>query len=150
MRIGQRSIGPGAPVFVVAELSANHNQDFAQAIKLVRAAHDAGADAIKLQTYRPETITIDVESPLFRIDAGTSWDGRTLFSLYEEAQTPWDWHEPLAHEARRLGLEFFSSPFDRSAAAFLKEIDVPAYKIASFEIVDLGLIRLISPRPENR
>ena len=142
MYIGSRPVGSDAPVFVVAELSANHNQDFRRAVELVRAAHTAGADAIKIQTYRPETITLDVDAPRFRIGSGTTWDGRTLYSLYEEAQTPWEWHEPLMQEASALGMEFFSSPFDPSAVAYLHSMNVPAFKIASAEIVDLGLIRL--------
>jgi pseudaminic acid synthase len=144
MHIGSRPVGAGAPVLIVAELSANHNQDLGRAVKLVRAAHEAGADAIKIQTYRPDTITLKVDAPPFRIDAGTAWDGRTLFSLYAEAQTPWEWHEPLAQEAASLGMEFFSSPFDPSAVAFLESMQVPAFKIASAEIVDVGLIRLVA------
>ena len=142
MHIGSRAVGAGAPVLIVAELSANHKQDLGRAVTLVRAAHEAGADAIKIQTYRPDTITIDVDAPPFRIAAGTTWDGRTLFSLYAEAQTPWEWHEPLAKEAASLGMEFFSSPFDPSAVEFLESMQVPALKIASPEIVDVGLIRL--------
>jgi N-acetylneuraminate synthase len=110
----------------------------------VRAAADAGVDAIKLQTYRPDTITLDHDSEPFRISAGTVWDGRNLYQLYEEAQTPWEWHEPIRDEAVRQGLTWFSSPFDLSAVDFLETLDPPAYKIASFEIVDIGLIQRVA------
>ena len=142
MQIGSRSIGPGQPVFVIAELSANHAQNIDRARKLVHAAASAGADAVKLQTYTPETITMDADTEYFRIDSGTVWDGRTLHSLYVDANTPWEWHDELKAEATGLGMELFSSPFDASAVEFLESLGVPAYKIASFEIVDLGLIRL--------
>lgn len=141
MLIGSRRIGPGQPTFIVAELSANHNHDFDQAIKIIRAAKEAGADAIKLQTYTPDTITMGSNREEFRIAAGTVWDGRTLHELYSEAHTPWEWQPKLKRAANDLGLELFSSPFDFSAVDFLEEMQVPAYKVASFEIVDIPLIR---------
>jgi len=127
--------------FVIAELSANHAGSVENALAIVRAAAESGADAIKLQTYRPDTITIEHGGPLFRVGSGTVWDGRTLFDLYAEAHTPWEWHAALRDEALRCGMTWFSSPFDESAVDFLESLDAPAYKIASFEIVDVGLIR---------
>lgn len=142
MNIGGRPIAGHPPrTFVIAELSANHAGSLDTAIAIVRSAAEAGADSIKLQTYRPDTITIDHDGPLFRVDSGTVWDGRTLYDLYEEAHTPWEWHTALRDEAIRLGMTWFSSPFDDTAVDFLESLDIPAYKIASFEIVDLGLIR---------
>lgn len=140
MEIQGRPIGAGTPTYVVAELSANHQGSLENAIGLVKAAADAGVDAVKLQTYTADTITLDVDRPEFRIGSGTVWDGRTLHDLYAEAATPWEWHEPLQRAARDAGLHFFSSPFDPTAVAFLRDLGVPAYKIASFEIIDLGLI----------
>lgn len=139
--IGRRKVGPGHPVYMVAEISANHHQSFDEAERLVRAAKDAGADAVKLQTYTSETLTIDCDKPEFQISDGTAWASRSMHDLYDEACTPWEWHEPLAHLAAQLGIEFFSSPFDATAVDFLEEMDVPCFKIASFEIVDLELIR---------
>lgn len=140
MRIGNRELGPGTPVYIVAELSANHNQSFERAVQIVHAAKNAGADAIKLQTYTPDTITIKSDRESFRIKGDTLWDGRTLHDLYGDASTPWEWHEPLQRLASELGLDFFSSPFDHSAIDFLEQLKVPAYKIASPEIVDLPLV----------
>lgn len=144
MKIADRRVGDGAPAYVVAELSANHQQRFETAEALVDAAAAAGADAVKLQTYTADTITIDADSAEFRIDSGTVWDGRTLHQLYREAYTPWEWHEPLQRRAAELGLHFFSSPFDETAVAFLLQLDVPAFKIASFELVDVGLIARVA------
>lgn len=141
MKIGGRDISPGAPVYVVAELSANHNGSLDDALRLVDASAQAGADAVKLQTYTPDTITIKSDREEFRISAGTVWDGRTLHSLYAQAYTPWEWHAPIRDAAIGLGMHFFSSPFDDTAVDFLETLDPPAFKIASFEIVDLGLIR---------
>ena len=137
--IRDRVIGDNEPVFVVAELSANHNQDYGRAEELVRAAVEAGADAVKLQTYTPDTLTIDCDAEPFRIK-GTIWNGRTLYDLYQEAYTPWEWQPKLMDLATSMGISMFSSPFDATAVDFLEEIGVPAYKVASFEIVDLPLI----------
>jgi N-acetylneuraminate synthase len=140
---GQR-IGSGHPVYVIAEMSANHNQDFDQAVKVIKAAKGAGADAVKLQTYTPDTITIDCDKEYFRIGEGTIWEGRSLYSLYGEAYTPWNWQPRLKEIASDLGLDLFSTPFDETAVDFLEEIDVLVYKIASFELVDLPLITEIA------
>ena len=140
MQIGNRHIGSGNPVYIVAELSANHNQSFERAVQIVHAAKDAGADAIKLQTYTPDMITLRSDRDIFRIKGGTLWDGRTLHDLYADASTPWDWHPRLQKIAAEVGLDFFSSPFDSSAVDFLETLNVPAYKIASPEIVDLPLV----------
>jgi N-acetylneuraminate synthase len=125
-------------------MSANHNHDFEQAVKIIEAAKDAGADAIKLQTYTPDTLTIDCANEYFQIDKGSIWEGRKLYELYREAYTPWEWQPKLKKIADRLGIDLFSTPFDATAVDFLEEMDVPAYKIASFEIVDLPLIRRIA------
>lgn len=143
MKIENRMIGPSEPVYIIAELSANHNQDFEEAVKLVQAANDAGADAIKIQTYTPDTITIDSDKPHFKI-SGTLWDGRNLHELYGEAYTPWDWQPKLKAVANDLGMAFFSTPFDPTAVEFLEAMDVPAFKIASFEIIDLPLIAQVA------
>jgi N-acetylneuraminate synthase len=140
--INGRRIGPGNPTYIIAELSANHHGSLDEAARLVQAAAEAGADAIKLQTYTPDTITIDADSDYFRISANTVWDGRTLYELYSEAYTPWEWHESLKRVAEAFGLALFSSPFDASAVDFLSALGVPAFKIASFELVDIGLIQL--------
>lgn len=142
--IGHRFIGPGNPAYIIAEMSANHGQSFDQAVKIVRAAKDAGADAIKLQTYTPDTITLDCRTEPFLIGKGTLWEGRNLYELYGEAYTSWDWQPKLKQIADGLGIDCFSSPFDFSAVDFLEQIGVPAYKIASFEMVDLPLIRKVA------
>lgn len=144
LRIGHRQVGEGAPVYVVAEMSANHNHDLDRAIRIVHAMKEAGADAVKLQTYTADTLTIDCDNPHFRIGNGTSWAGRQLYDLYREAFTPWDWHPQLKSVADDLGLDLFSTPFDDTAVDFLEELGVPAYKIASFELVDLALIRRVA------
>jgi pseudaminic acid synthase len=141
IKIGRRVIGTGQPVYVVAELSANHNQNFEHAVRIVEAAKDAGADAIKLQTYTADTITIDSDRKEFRIGGGTLWDGRNLHQLYREAYTPWEWQPKLQKVAENLGLDFFSSAFDASAVDFLETLNVPVYKIASCELVDIPLIQ---------
>lgn len=144
LQIGKRRVGPGEPVYIVAEMSANHNQDFAAAEAIIRAAKDAGADAVKLQTYTADTLTIDSDKPAFRVTGGTLWDGRTLHSLYQEAYTPWDWQPKLQKLAHELGLDFFSTPFDVSAIDFLERLNVPAHKVASFELVDIPLIEAVA------
>jgi N-acetylneuraminate synthase len=144
MRIGDREIGPDAPTFVIAELSGNHHQQLDEAIALVRAAADAGADAVKLQHYTPDTLTIDAPTPPFRVGAGTLWEGRTLYDLYREAMTPWEWYAPLREVADEHGLILFSTPFDRTAVDFLVEQGTPAFKVASFELVDLELISTVA------
>lgn len=144
LNIGTKIIGDNHPVFIVAELSANHNHDFNIAAQTIRAAKNAGADAIKLQTYTPDTITIDCSNKYFQITQGTLWDGKTLYALYTEAYTPWEWHKQLKEIAESEGLVFFSTPFDFSAVDFLETIGVPAYKIASFEITDIPLIEYVA------
>jgi len=141
LRIGERAVGASAPVYIVAELSANHNQSFDQAVKIIHAAKDAGADAVKLQTYTADTITLRSDKECFRIAGGTLWDGRVLHDLYQEAFTPWDWQPKLKAIADELGMHLFSSAFDGTAVEFLEEMNVPAHKVASFELVDIGLIR---------
>ncbi|AEA34599.1 pseudaminic acid synthase [Hippea maritima] len=126
--------------FIVAELSANHRQDIELAKDTIYAMKESGADAVKLQTYTPDTITIDCNNEYFQIKQGTLWDGKTLYELYREAYTPWEWHYELKELAEKLGLVFFSTPFDKTAVDFLEKLDVPAYKIASFEITDIPLI----------
>ena len=129
-----------ASTFIVAELSANHGHSLSIALETVRAARASGADAIKLQTYTPDTITLNCDNEYFRIQQGTIWDGETLYTLYQKAYTPWEWHKAIQKEAEKEGLIFFSTPFDRSAVDFLSGLDVPMYKIASFEINDIPLI----------
>lgn len=142
VRIGSRVIGPGHPIYIVAEMSANHDRDFKKALRLLRAAKEAGADAVKLQTYTPDTLTIDCDAPPFLIK-GTLWNKRRLYDLYGEAYTPWEWHPELKAEANRLGLDLFSTPFDDTAVDFLERLRMPAHKIASFELVDLPLLRKV-------
>jgi len=137
-------MGNDKTVLVVAELSANHNQSFDQAVQLIKAAKEAGADAIKLQTYTPDTMTIDCDNEYFRIGKGTIWEGKTLYELYKEAYTPWEWQPELRKIANDLGMELFSTPFDKTAVDFLEKMDVPCYKIASFELVDIPLIQYVA------
>ena len=145
MLIGNRRIGRDAPPFIIAEMSGNHNQSLDRALKIVEAAAKAGAHALKLQTYTADTITLDVRGGNFEIsDENSAWKGRNLHDLYNEAHTPWEWHAPIMKRARELGMLSFSSPFDETAVDFLEELDVPAYKIASFENVHLPLIRKVA------
>ena len=136
----ERVIGPGQPVYIVAELSGNHGGHIERALAMVRAAGEAGADAIKLQTYTADTLTIDSSKPQFRIEGGTPWDGQTLYELYGQAYTPWEWHAELKAAAEECGLDFFSTPFDPTAVDFLEDLSVPLYKVASFENIDLPLL----------
>lgn len=143
--IGAQTVGPDAAPFIVAEVSGNHDGSLAKALEIVEAAAAAGAHAIKLQTYTADTITIDADTPAFRVSEGHSlWGDRRLYDLYQEAHTPWEWHEEIFAKAADLGLLAFSSPFDPTAVEFLESLDVPAYKIASSEIVDLPLIRCVA------
>ena len=143
MKIQDREIGSEHPPYVIAEMSANHNGRIETAFRIIEEAAKAGADAIKLQTYRPDTITLDCDSEDFRIRGGL-WDGRTLYDLYREAHMPWEWHAALFERARRVGIAIFSSPFDPTAVDLLEGLNAPAYKIASFEAVDLPLIKYVA------
>lgn len=145
IRIGNHTLGPGCPTFIVAEMSGNHGGSLGCAIEIVRAAKRAGADAVKLQTYTADTITLKCDRDDFRIPDGTPWaDHSTLWDLYDKAHTPWEWHEEIFREARGLGLEVFSSPFDASAVELLEVLDAPAYKIASPEITDIPLLERVA------
>lgn len=140
--IGNRKLGGDHPPFIVAEMSGNHNQSLERALAIVEAAAKAGAHALKIQTYTADTMTLDTDGAGFAIDdPGSLWQGKTLYQLYQEAHTPWDWHQPIFERCRALGMEVFSTPFDETAVDFLETLDVPCYKIASFENVDLPLIR---------
>ncbi|CCG52924.1 Sialic acid synthase (N-acetylneuraminic acid synthetase) [Flavobacterium indicum GPTSA100-9 = DSM 17447] len=145
MKINNFQINQNSPVFIIAELSANHNGSLETALETVRAAKRAGADCIKLQTYTADTITLDSNKPDFIIN-GTIWEGRKLHDLYQEAYTPWDWHQAIFDEAKKEGLICFSSPFDKSAVDFLEDLNTPAYKIASFEITDIPLIEYVASK----
>lgn len=141
--IAGREISRNQSPYIIAELSANHNGNLETAMRIISEAVKAGADAVKLQTYRPDTITLDCQSDEFKIKGGL-WDGRTLYELYEEAHMPWEWHKPLFDHARNVGIPIFSSPFDRTAVDLLEDLNAPAYKIASFEAIDLPLIRYVA------
>ncbi len=146
IKIGNKSIGNGRHIFIIAELSANHLHSFDLAVKTIMAIKEVGADAVKLQTYTADTITIDSEKEYFRIKQGTPWDGNTLYKLYQEAYTPWEWQPELKKIAEDLGLLCFSSPFDKTSVDFLEKMNVPAYKVASFEITDIPLIEYIASK----
>lgn len=143
IEVAGRRIGAGQPCYIIAEMSANHGQSFAQALEVVRAAKDAGADAIKLQTYTPDTLTIECHRPEFMAAKGTLWEGKNLYDLYAEAFTPWEWQPQLKKEAERLGIHCFSTPFDETAVDFLERMEVPAHKISSFELVDTELLEKV-------
>jgi len=143
--IGERNIGQHERPYLIAEMSGNHNQSLSKALEIVEQVAASGADAVKLQTYTPETMTLDIRAPGFVIDDEKSlWAGRQLFDLYREAYTPWEWHEPIIKRASDLGMQCFSTPFDDSAVDFLEKLGVPAYKIASFEAIDIPLIRRVA------
>ncbi len=146
MKIGDLTIGKDQKTIIIAELSANHDNSFETAIATIKAAKDSGADAVKLQTYTPDTITIDCDNEFFQIKHGTIWDGITLYQLYKRAYMPWDWQPRLKQYAESIGLICFSSPFDKTAVDFLETMDVPAYKIASFEITDIPLIEYVASK----
>ena len=143
IKINNRQIGCKSPAYIIAEMSANHQQNFNKAVDILNAAKAAGADAVKLQTYTPDTMTIDSGAPHFRLSE-TIWKGHTLYDLYRTAYTPWQWHPRLKEKADELGLDLFSTPFDGTAVVFLETMHVPAYKVASFELVDIPLLKTIA------
>ncbi|PXA05559.1 pseudaminic acid synthase [Coraliomargarita sinensis] len=142
--INDRLIGPGQPAYIIAELSANHHQNVNEAIQLIRLAKESGADAVKIQTYTADTMTIDCGNEHFQIGAGTIWEGKSLYELYGEAYTPWEWTPRLIEAAEKIGITLFSTPFDESALNYLELLEMPAHKVASFELVDLPLIAKIA------
>jgi N-acetylneuraminate synthase len=145
IKLGDREIGQSSRPFIIAEMSGNHNQSLDRALDIVEAAANSGAHGLKLQTYTADTMTLDIKDDEFFIDDKNSqWYGKSLYQLYEEAHTPWEWHEPIFNRARELGLVAFSSPFDETAVDFLEELNVPAYKIASFENTDIELVRKVA------
>ena len=139
--IGKRKIGQGRPVYIIAEMSANHHKDFQTAVDIVYAAKDAGADAIKLQTFTADIHTLDLREPWFLVKGGTIWDGKNLHDIYKECEMPWDWQPKLKDLADDIGIDFFSAAVDLTSVEFLEQMNVPVHKVASFEIVDLELIR---------
>lgn len=145
LKINESKICNGQPVFIIAEMSANHNQSFDKAVRIIRAAKECGADAVKIQTYTPDTLTIDSDNEYFRIK-GTIWEGETLYNLYGKAYTPWEWQPKLKKIADEIGIILFSTPFDKTSVDFLEAMEVPAYKIASFELVDIPLIKYVAEK----
>lgn len=145
MKIGNREIGGNAPAYIIAEMSGNHAGSIENAKKIIHAAKEAGADCIKIQTYTPDTMTIPCDKPCFQIGEGT-WNGENLYKLYEKAYTPWEWQPELKKEAESIGIDFFSTPFDKTSCDFLEEMGVDFYKIASFEIVDIPLIKYVASK----
>lgn len=146
IQIGNRIIGEGQEVFIVAELSANHCHNLDITLKTIKAMKNAGADAVKVQTLTPDTMTINCDNDYFKIKSGTPWDGKTLYELYSETPLPWEWHAKIQQYANKLGLIFFSTPYDKTAVDFLEKLDVPAYKISSFEISDIPLIEYVASK----
>ncbi|PCJ61784.1 MAG: pseudaminic acid synthase [Planctomycetota bacterium] len=144
--IGNRNIGQGSPVYIIAEMSGNHNGQYERALELIRAAKESGADAVKLQTYNADTMTIKSNKEHFKVSGGSLWDGEFLYDLYEKAMTPWDWQPKLIEEANKLGMDCFSTPFDKSSLEFLEAYNPVAYKVASFELVDIPLIKAIASK----
>lgn len=145
MRIGIREIGEGKPAYIIAEMSANHAGDISRAKEIIHAAKEAGADCIKIQTYTPDTLTIDCDNSYFHISNGT-WNGENLYQLYQKAYTPWEWQKELFEEAKKAEIDFFSTPFDNTSVDFLEEIGIGFYKIASFELVDIPLIEYVASK----
>ena len=143
LKIGQRKIGPGRKIFIVAEMSGNHNHSYKRAKQIIKAAKDAGTDAIKIQTYTPDTMTIDSAKAIFQVKVNKAWKGKSLYKLYQEAYTPWKWQQRLKVYAEKLELVFFSTPFDTTAVDFLEKLNVKLYKVASFEITDIPLLQKI-------
>jgi pseudaminic acid synthase len=143
IKINKKAIGPGNPVYIIAEMSANHTMNFDKAVRIIKSAAAAGADAVKIQTYTPDTMTIDCEKKYFKIK-GTVWAGKNLYRLYQEAFTPWRWHSRLKKACESLGLDFFSTPFDATAVDYLEKMSVPAYKVASFELVDIPFLKKVA------
>ena len=147
IKLENKFIGPNKKPFIIAEMSGNHNQSLERALEIVRAVAETGADALKLQTYTADTMTLDHEGSDFKIlDSNSLWKGKSLYELYDEAHTPWDWHKPIFELGRSLGLIVFSSPFDSTSVDFLETLNVPCYKIASFEITDLSLIEYVASK----
>ncbi len=144
IEINGRKVGPGYPTYFIAEMSGNHNQDFDRAIEIMEMAKENGADAIKLQTYTPDTMTIDSDEPPFILPNTNTWGGTSLYELYKTAYTPWEWQADIMGAAKKIGLDCFSTPFDASAVDFLSELDVPVFKVASFEVMDIPLLKKIA------
>lgn len=145
MRLGSHEIGEGKPTYIIAEMSANHAGSKERAKEIIHAAKEAGADCIKIQTYTPDTLTIDCDNDYFRVSNGT-WEGENLYQLYQKAYTPWEWQQELMEYAKSIGIDFFSSPFDNTAVDFLENLGVEFYKIASFEIVDIPLLEYVAAK----